>query len=142
MPKKQTYSPEQEQRVIETFKAGAGLTYKEIGELCGVREASVAYLGRKHGFIKVQPSKRGVDEVKSIRTLEDEIAELHAQIAEKQQLKERLSIRFDRDGDDVLVFGILGYDVPVTAPKSQWKRWLIQEGPVRLREFIEGMNGK
>ena len=64
-------------------------------------------------------------------------AEELAEIERLQQLREELSLRFERDGDDVLVYGVdsaIGAG-PLRASAHDWFRFLNNDGGRKLREY-------
>jgi hypothetical protein len=78
----------------------------------------------------------------ALNVVERELAELAAQEAvtkrrmeELRQRRLELSVRFERDEDDVLLYGVAVS--PLRAPAIAWRQFLAVEGARKLREFLD-----
>jgi hypothetical protein len=79
---------------------------------------------------KIAPVKPAI----TLSAVEGELEALMARVEELKQKRASMLIRFERDGPDVLVYGVAsGKELRATA--SSWLAFLGAEGARRLREF-------
>lgn len=121
-------------------------SFVDIAEAYGVSTHSVATLARHLGApprrfgpkfnkaeIKQTTSQLSMVD-RQIATVAAKRAELEAELEKLKLVREELSIRFEWDGQDVLVYGVA--DEPLRALAVQWKQFLDLEGARKLREFL------
>jgi len=114
------------------------LTHKDIAKVYGVPHGVISYYAIKRG-IRRQAKPRGkvlqsraVQSVVSLATVESELETLAARIEELKQKRASMLIRFEQDGENVLVYGV---GECLAAPAHAWLAFLNAEGARRLREF-------
>ena len=101
------------------------LTYAQIGEILGVSGALIGVWVHSAGITRRQRKAKQLTET----------VDVDAQILWlEKQLDEATDIHFERDGNDVVVYG-LGPE-PVVANVKDWVRFLRHNGGAMLREFI------
>jgi hypothetical protein len=135
---KAKYTSTQENEIVALLQQNAKANRTEIAEMFGLPPASVQFIAKKHGY--VQSKHGGVKPTVLLKSLDEEIEELKRKLEEAKSKRERLSIRFDLTGHEISVYGILDTEEPFTASIAGWLRFLNNEGPAKLREFIQGVN--
>lgn len=125
---------------IEAVKNHPDLTYQEIAVLCSsdeytVKLHQVCLWAKEEGHSR-RPRRQGT--AKAVEgheeDLDTKIRQLEQQLAEARQQKAATEIRFDRDGSNVVVYG-LGAQ-PLVADHRDWSRFLRKSGVALLRQFI------
>ena len=120
-------------------------SYSDIAEMYGRTPSDISYVAKKWGALPRHVNKQTAKESGRTLTLTVVNAQLEDLAKKRQAIKEEeekllalrveLSVRFERDGDDVLVWGI-AEDSALRAPVAGWLRFLNAEGGRKLREFI------
>lgn len=132
------FTPQQETEICGILQQNPKQSRKELGEMFGLPIATIQWIAKKNGFVE---SRHGaVKPTILLRSLDEEIELLKQKLKEATEKRERLSIRFDLQGHEISVFGILDTEQPVTASIAGWLRFLNNEGPAKLREFISTVN--
>jgi len=119
---------------LEAMLRDKAFTHKDIAKVYGVPHSVIGYYAIKHG-IRRQAKLRGKGEahpVVSLATVESELETLAARIEELKQKRASMLIRFEQDGENVLVYGV---GECLAAPAHAWLAFLNAEGARRLREF-------
>ena len=122
-------------------------THADIAKVYGVKDGVISYYAIKHNIrrqMKVRGAKPVLAPSKGLRDIEAELEEaatqeraLKQRIADLQQKRSELSIRFEVNGPDVLVYGIADGGAALSAPATSWLTFLNANGGGRLREFIQ-----
>jgi hypothetical protein len=86
-----------------------------------------------------RPTTLGAVEAKLL-ALQTKQAEFHREMEELKRLRAELQLRFERDGDTVLVYGVA--PGPMAATVAEWTQFLNMEGARKLREYIAVTFGK
>ena len=113
---------------LEAMLRDKAFTHTDIAKVYGV----------PHG-IRRQTKLRGKGGVKkaalhsvTLSAVESELETLAARIEELKQKRASMLIRFEQDGENVLVYGV---GKCLAAPAHAWLAFLNAEGARRLREF-------
>jgi len=140
---------EEQQKNVRELLMDRDLPYAEIARAFPV-EGGVAAIKTYAGHVgaperaKRAYTKRGDAPLampKNLSAVETQIeivrrkqAELEAELKHLQDVKQEMSIRFERDGGDVLVYGVAPQ--PLRASIEQWVTFLNKEGARKLRDYI------
>jgi hypothetical protein len=121
---------------LEAMLRDKAFTHKDIAKVYGVADGVISYYAIKHG-IRRQTKLRGkvavaVKTTVSLAAVESELETLAARVEELKQKRASMLIRFEKDGEDVLVYGV---GECLAAPAHAWLAFLNAEGARRLREF-------
>jgi len=123
---------------LEAMLRDKAFTHKDIAKVYGVPHGVISYYAIKHG-IRRQTKLRGKGGVKkaalhavTLSAVESELETLAARIEELKQKRASMLIRFEQDGENVLVYGV---GECLAAPAHAWLAFLNAEGARRLREF-------
>lgn len=132
-------------------------TYTEIGQVYTKKANDVAYYAQKIGApprsrfsharkATVIPAPKAPKAPKvptALSEVEARLAELasqeealRAQVAALRQRRQELQLRFENDGDYVLVYGVAA-DQALRARATEWSQWLHMEGARKLREHLQ-----
>jgi hypothetical protein len=121
---------------LEAMLRDKAFTHKDIAKVYGVADGVISYYAIKHG-IRRQINPRGkvavaVKTTVSLAAVESELETLAARVEELKQKRASMLIRFEQDGENVLVYGV---GECLAAPAHAWLAFLNAEGARRLREF-------
>lgn len=121
---------------LEAMLRDKAFTHKDIAKVYGVADGVISYYAIKHG-IRRQTKLRGkvaaaVKTTVSLAAVESELETLAARVEELKQKRASMLIRFEQDGENVLVYGV---GECLAAPAHAWLAFLNAEGARRLREF-------
>lgn len=133
-----SYNSQQEIEIVGLLQSNPKQSRRELGEMFGLPQATIQWIAKRHGF--TESRKGGVKPTVLLKSLDEEIEELKRKLDEAKAKRERLSIRFEREGVNLHVYGILETEQPVVAPISSWVRFLNNEGPAKLRDFLHTIN--
>jgi hypothetical protein len=127
---------EQQVKDLDAMLRDKAFTHKDIAKVYGVADGVISYYAIKHG-IRRQTKLRGkvavaVKTTVSLAAVESELETLAARVEELKQKRASMLIRFEKDGEDVLVYGV---GECLAAPAHAWLAFLNAEGARRLREF-------
>lgn len=130
---------------LDQMVRDATLTYTEIGRVYGQTPSDVGYYATSQLGLPPRNKKRaradGTATPSSAASIEAALLdaqrqeeELRARIAELRRRRAELAMRFEDDGDDVLVHGV--GPAPLRAAAADWLRWLQMEGARKLRDYL------
>jgi hypothetical protein len=132
--------------VVKAVRENPDKTYSEIAQLHGVPMAQVSVWARGAGIRRKSPRGegriRGLGKLWNMEedSLENIVREKEAELASLKQELASQTIRFEREGEIIVVHGISRY-APFKAHHKDWLRFLRKQGPAQLRELIASAFG-
>jgi predicted transcriptional regulator len=127
---------EQQVKDLDAMLRDKAFTYKDIANTYETTMRAVSQYARRRGIRRFKSRKDSkIAPVKPAITLsavEGELEALMARVEELKQKRASMLIRFERDGENVLVYGV---GECLAAPAQAWLAFLNAEGARRLREF-------
>lgn len=146
--------PDKDRAVLREMVLDPSNTYSGIADLYQRSPSDIGYLAKKWGALPRRAAKSGgPSSAKSggrtltltavdaqLEALAKKQLELKAEEERLEALRVELSIRFERDGDYVLVYGVAETG-SMCATADGWIRFLNAEGARKLREFIQVKKG-
>jgi transposase-like protein len=136
--------------VVNAVRENPDKTYREIAQLHGVPMAQVSVWARRAGIRRKSPRGEGripgLGKLWNVEedSLENIVREKEAELARLKQELATQTIRFEREGEIIVVHGISRH-IPFRAHYKEWLRFLRKQGPSKLRELIASafsLNGK
>jgi hypothetical protein len=132
--------------VVKVVRENPDKTYKEIGDAHGVAMAQVSVWSRKAGIRR--KAARGEGRIRDSGqlwtvddgSLENLVREKEAELARLRQELATQTIRFEREGEIIVVYGISRH-TPFRAHYKDWLRFLRKQGASQLRELIASTFG-
>ncbi len=132
--------------VVKAVRENPDKTYKEIAEAHGVPMAQVSVWSRKAGIwrkaTRGEGRIRGLGQLWNVEdgSLENLVREKEAELARLRQELATQTIRFEREGEIIVVYGISRH-TPFRAHYKDWLRFLRKQGASQLRELIASTFG-
>jgi predicted transcriptional regulator len=127
---------EQQVKDLDAMLRDKAFTYKDIANTYETTMRAVSQYARRRGIRRFKSRKDSkIAPVKPAITLsavESELETLAARVEELKQKRASMLIRFEQDGENVLVYGV---GECLAAPAHAWLAFLNAEGARRLREF-------
>jgi hypothetical protein len=133
---------------MDVMLADPDISYEQVAKEYGTTGKTVAKRAMKIGAPERAKHNRprktaDVAPAKNLRMVDAQLEALaaksnalKAEIDRLRQLREELSLRFEQDGDDVLVFGVdITTGQAMRATATDWLRFLNVDGGRKLREF-------
>ena len=146
---------QERQDYLRALVLDAAVTYDSIASEFGVDMKAISTYAVRNGIQRMKHVGRnrlhmgssGSAQTTTLSAVERELqkavqmeAELRQTIAALQTRRAELQIRYERDGNDVLVWGVSD-ECCMRATTQEWLRWLNAEGARKLREFITAKGG-
>lgn len=127
-------------------------TYTEIGQVYAKKANDVVYYAQKigapprtrfsHPRLRTRKAPAALAEVEAqLREAARQEEMLRARIEDLRRRRQELQLRFEDDGDDVLVYGVAA-GAALRAKATEWQQWLALEGARRLREHLQSMRAR
>jgi hypothetical protein len=127
---------EQQVKDLDAMLRDKAFTYKDIANTYETTMSAGSQYARRRGIRRFKSRKDSkIAPVKPAITLsavESELETLAARVEELKQKRASMLIRFEQDGENVLVYGV---GECLAAPAHAWLAFLNAEGARRLREF-------
>ena len=127
---------EQQVKDLDAILRDKAFTYKDIANTYGTTLRAVSQYAIRRGIRRFKPRKDSkiapVKPAVTLSAVESELETLTARVEELKQKRASMLIRFEQDGENVLVYGV---GECLAAPAQAWLAFLNAEGARRLREF-------